>query len=567
MYEANYAKKIKVGIFPNENANLLQNFLNESIFDSIKICQSFQLETTILEQNVNYDYYNFLFYITTFNKIANESTINEIKSIKEKLIHPRNHLFIVVDQCNNLQMNDDDELVFQNEDENESYQTFDKTISKLINDNLFHLSNMSIELSTIWKTIENDSSIVNLSEDQVDLIAKKLLKKSSKMSLIDKKREIKSALKKVSINDKLAESGYNDFSEYVTQYFKLPYQKKIIYHNYLFAFNQTSINFDNQLDNINNLLKEIYDINYFKSDMYDDLLEKINSIFFLKLKNFYFRYKNNVEFNPANILNTCKVDVYIYHQFLLRIINMAKDYNLADIMTITNKELETINDLITNHHKKEMEHVTDLDKISSYLEIFASKDRNNLNQLFDKIRTYPKIILENFDHMDKWINFINRCLKIGIQRDLIINLIEEIIMNKIMFYCDISKTSGKEIVMIYPQCLQSFLVSNMSKNFVFVRLYMYACHNIRYSGRNILDFIKNLNLEQYQNLLKLEYRLLELCSITTEEQSQRMNLSELEIVETFNENNLTAASPNSQKTDSNSESKKTVKKKVQIVDA
>ena len=63
---------------------------------------------------------------------------------------------------------------------------------------------------------------------------------------------------------------------------------------------------------------------------------------------------------------------------------------------------------------------------------------------------------------------------------------------------------------------------------------MFISYTIRYSGRNIIDFIKNIKPEQYQSLLILENKLLELVMIPVDEQSQAINLSDVEILETFN---------------------------------
>ena len=64
---------------------------------------------------------------------------------------------------------------------------------------------------------------------------------------------------------------------------------------------------------------------------------------------------------------------------------------------------------------------------------------------------------------------------------------------------------------------------------------MFLAYSIRYSGRNIVEIIKNLKPEQYHKLLVLENRLLELAVSPSDEQSQPINFSDMEIVETFNE--------------------------------
>ncbi|XWV25994.1 hypothetical protein QJ857_gp1086 [Tupanvirus soda lake] len=535
MYEVGSAKILKIAITGNDNLDELHSLLNENILQSVKICPNFTLKTLIVPlENTDFDQYNFVFYKTTFDKINDNSTYTDIKKISTGLVDPRNHLFVVVDDCNNLEIDDDGDLVFIDSEENNKFQEFDESLAKIVNDNLFHACKISIQMSSIWKMIIDDSTIVNLSEDQINMLASRLIKKSSKMSLVDKKREIKIVLKKINKDDKLAETGYTEFCDSVVQYFKLLHQKKIVCHNYLYAFNKINVSLNNNdMDDINILLKEIYGISYLKTEMHDDLIDKIDAILLAKLKQFYDGCKNNVAIDSNKLAS---IDAYAYHKFLVQIMDIAKGYNLSNIMQITKHEIGAVNNLITDYHKKEMERVTDLEKISSYLEIFANKDKNNLIALFDKIRSHPKIMSENIEKMDKWIVFINKCLKLGIPKEAVMRLMEEIIMSKISFYTDTSRINNRDISVVYPQCLNVFLISNLNRNFVFKKLYMYISYTIRYSGRNISEYIKNIRIEQYQDLLKLENRLLELCTVPIEEQSQPMNLSDMDIVETFNEN-------------------------------
>lgn len=542
MYEANSATKIIIGLTGTINPDMINNLLNIHILQSIKQCPNFDIKTIVIPNDeIQFNRYNFIFYLTSFDKIGDTNICSSIKFLSEVMTDPHNHLFIVVDGCVNLEMNDDGELVFADDDNNKIFGTFDDALTKLISDNLFHCYKISIEMSNIWNKILDDNSIVNLTDDQINILAPTLIKKSAKMTLVEKKREIKIALKKLDVDDKLAETGYTEFFNSVIPYFKLLHQKKIVCQNYLYAFNKINVSLNiTDIDNINNLLKEIYGITYFKTEMHDDLIDKIDIILLAKLNKFYGGCKNNVVIESNQ---TGKIDAYAYYNFLVSFMNIAKGYNLSNIMEITNQEIEIVNNLITDYHKKEMEHVTDLEKISSYLEIFASKDKNNLNALFDKIRTHPKIMQENIDKMDKWIVFVNKCLKLGIPKDSIVRLMEEIIMFKISYYTDTSRINNKDITVIYPQCLQAFLLSNFNKNFMFKKLYMFLSYAIRYAGRNIVDYLKNIRMEQFDNLLIIEQRLLEICTIPIDEQSQPINLSEVDIVETFNENNKTPISP------------------------
>lgn len=561
MYQIGSARNIKLGFCGTNNINQFRTLLTTNVLESVKICQNFVLDKeTIPADCKDFSKYNFVFYVTSIDRIASgiepsgkiapsnelegkiapsnelegkvseKNLIDDIKNIVINFNDQRNHLFIIIDGCKDLALDDDGDLVFTDGTHKTLYQKFVKELSS-ISDKLYHLCKISIDVSGIWKKIYDESSIVNLSEDNINLIAPKLIKKSAKMELSEKKREIKAALKKINIDDKLVESGYSELFDSITQYFKLVHQKKIVCYNYLHEFSKISINLNNStINNINNLLKEIYEINYLKTEMHDELTEKMDIILLTKLKEFYENSRKKVVIEKKQ---EDQIDAYDYHRFLVSFMDIAKGYNMSNIMEITEQEIGTVNKLIIEHHNKEMEKVTDLDKISSVLEIFAGKDKNNIINLFEKIRSNPKLINENIEKMDKWISFIARCEKIGVPKDTIIRLLEEIIMAKIIFFND--KGNKTDITLIYPLCLQVFLLENINKHFIFKKLYMLITYTIRYSGKNMSDLIKNLKPEQYRTLLLLENKLLELCSMPIDEHSQALNLSDIDIVETFNE--------------------------------
>jgi hypothetical protein len=154
--------------------------------------------------------------------------------------------------------------------------------------------------------------------------------------------------------------------------------------------------------------------------------------------------------------------------------------------------------------------------------------------LFEKIKSHPKVMTENITKMNKWVDFISRSIKMGIPKESIYRLIEEIIVFKINYYSDVTIANKNDINVIYPQCLHAFVTSNINRHFIFRKIYMIISYSIRYSGRNISSFLKQLKPDQYNNLMILENKLLELCTQPSDEPSQKISLSDVEIVETFN---------------------------------
>lgn len=538
IYIPNSAKNIKIAIIYKDDqvSNDLNSFF-EKIFENIKVCQNFNLQIQVINyHDCQYEDYNLIFLIIPFSELDNHQEIvnNYIPNISN-ISYPRNRFYIIVDSCYDLMIDDDEELTYTDDNKNLKFQNFLKLLTDKVNENLFYIFKININMAIIWKTIIEDNSISNLSEEQINYLVQKInIKISKATSPTDVRKELKMILRKTDIPSKLTETGYDNFFSTVSLHLKLVNQKKIVCQNYLYQFNKIVIG-PNKIE-INNLiciLKEIYGITFLKSETHDDLIDKIDNILFSKLNQFYHKCKNNISIGPNQ---TGIIDAYTYHSFLCEIMEIAKGYNLSNIMDITKKETKIVDGLIIDHHKQEMEKITDLEKIVSHLEIFAEKDRANLIRLFEKIRSHhPKIIQENINNMNKWVLFVDRCFKIGIPKELIMYLIEEVILYKIQFYSDTSRISSKDPSIIYPQCLHVFLLTNINKHFIFKKLFMFVSYSIRYSGRNIGEYIKNITQDQYQSLLILENKMLEICHENAEEPSQTINLNNVDIVETFND--------------------------------
>jgi len=152
MYKLNSARDIKIGLLGTDNIELFSDLLIDHILSTTKICNNFHLETSLIpEDDTKYDEYNFIFYVTTFDKIMDEHILEQIKNISMSLMDPLNHLFIIIDKCDKLEIDDDGDLVFTDNSETDSFHKFDEHVSSFINDNLFHIFKSSISFSNIWK--------------------------------------------------------------------------------------------------------------------------------------------------------------------------------------------------------------------------------------------------------------------------------------------------------------------------------------------------------------------------------------------------------------------------------
>ncbi|AZL89206.1 hypothetical protein QKC54_gp0630 [Megavirus baoshan] len=493
---------ITVGVI-SQNIDTSISFLKNNIYKNIKISKNFKLIIEPVTSD-NYSNYNYLFFFTNIKEISQENTVTDIKLVINKIEHQHNHIYIIVDGCQKLKYDDDGDLVFINEKTGAVFYKLDEHLSKIFDDKLFDVCKISINNAIIYKTILDDNSIVNLSQDQIDVLSAQYIKSNSGMSSNDIKKNIKSIIKKLDIDEKLSETGYNELCDVIVPRFKLVQQKKIVCLNYLHAIKFINFEDDEGFDKLANIINEINNIDYMKSEMYNNLLSDIDQELSIKIN--YICSPDSI--NTINIANK-------YQILLNKFKNLNLDNHYPKFFNALQSILSQVNNYILEKHSKEIQNITDLTKITNIISSQFEQQNNvtNISNLFTKIMSNPKIIQENIDKNDKWIILIDKLIEINISKQIIIEFIEKLIMSKALYYGDITRCSNiKDYTILYPQCLNIFLLSNINKNFIFKRLYMFLTYSIRYSGKNIADYIRSINQNEYDNLLVIENKLLELCS-------------------------------------------------------
>lgn len=535
MYKFNSANIIQIGIFESKNleivdkeiipevglesSNTFQNLFSLYIMNTIAIHKNITLETITLDAiTSSINECNFIFYVTHINDIINsESSVKintDIKTIESHMTTDnKNHLFIVVDGCDDMSFDDDGDLVFSDKSMNIKFKKFSSVVNSILGSKTVDICRLGIRMAKIYLQYLEDKSIVNLSAIDIDLLSGIYIKKASRMAIADKKRELKIALKKEDMDTKLSETGYMETLDAITKYFKIVHQKKIVCKNYLHAVDICPVNITSEsVENIKNLLNEIFAITYLKPDMFSSLTGKVELLLKTKLDQFYCASRRHIAIESELLTS---IDAYAYNNFLLSCLDIdcIKNDLLPEIKKMINSESELLNKMIVSHYNKEVGKIIDLDKISIAFKIFSVKDKDNIPGLFEKMRSNPQIIVENMAHMDKWVTFIDNCIKLGIKSEPIIDLIECIIIEKIKCNVDMSKANRPEMSAIYPYCLQTFLLKNLSAGFVFDKLYMFLSCNIRYSGRNLPELIQKLSITSYNALLVLENKLLEIVKL------------------------------------------------------
>ncbi|MEM3063065.1 MAG: hypothetical protein QW303_05955 [Nitrososphaerota archaeon] len=425
-------------------------------------------DISIEDSKENDDYRKFNFiFIIVSDNDLGESFASKILSISRTLAKPRNHLFVIV----NAEI-----------EPCEIYQKFKDELWKVIGLDSVHIFRIPMK-NEVAKWLE-ENCLESVGIDFPLLVGK------------------------------------------ILRYFRQDYQKKMVYHNYLCQFMDLDITFDNRY--FLSFVKEIYEANYFRSENYEEFTDRFDTIFLQKLVTFCEKNRNKV------VIDVCKeadVDAYTYYRFLVEIMDVAKCYNLPNILERVISEINYVGKMILEHYQNKMGEYSNLEKIYSVLEYSASVDKFMFHSLFKMVSTNTNAMGKNLDRMDAWVTFINKCLKLGVPRELAIDLVGQVIIAKLRIYRN--ENSRHNQMIIYPLCLQTLLLPNIGKHFILKKLYMYSicCFN----NANVLNILENLDYNTYHKNLMLENLLVEICNSSVEEQSQTFNISDIEIVETFNE--------------------------------
>jgi len=183
---------------------------------------------------------------------------------------------------------------------------------------------------------------------------------------------------------------------------------------------------------------------------------------------------------------------------------LAQTYNLVTIIEINQPEIIRVNKLIMDTQFKDIYKVNDLLKLALYMEHVT-----DVNDTFDTIIHQNRIIVDNLNKMDDVIVFVDKCVELHVKMPLVINFVEMIIMEKISHFTDLNKIQVGDPQVIYPHCLNVFLLTKLDGQFVFKKLYLFLSHHLRYSGRNLYNLIKELDHVKYQSLLRLEHKFVD----------------------------------------------------------
>jgi len=324
--------QINVGFYGSD-CDKIHDFFKEILKSNVKIHEKFSVTTDVIKTMNDgiFRQYNYVFIFLDITNINHKNTISMIKQISTHIIDPRNHLFIIIDGCGNMKIDDEGDLMLTESEQKKEFKHFYESMCVILEDDWYTILKMNFSLLRIYHKILTDESIVNLTTDEIDHIIPK-----SKMTISEKKREIKSSLKKESVDDKLAIYGYDELVNVISSYFKLVHQKKVVCENYVQMFREHDITLENA-DNLISLLKEVDSIDFLKPQMMDDLINNISDTLEKKLVLVFSAHQGKIGFNKTD------KDIYQYQTLLNKLSGIVNNYKIVKIIE---KEKEIINHLI-----------------------------------------------------------------------------------------------------------------------------------------------------------------------------------------------------------------------------
>lgn len=493
---------IRVSVMTSGNVKE-QPFRNllDSVLEGTKIFSEFQVVTSEPNDATSIETCNYLFYLIADQDLEDPLILEKINAVGQKLVHPRQHLFVVLDTASELSLDDDDEMILTESKMRKLSDAFEKKLV-MAPDDLFHYLVLSVRAANIWSyVIEN--GISELSDRQVEYLAQDLVRKAAKLPMADKRRELKTALKTLDKDRKLMTTGYTAFETEFSQYLRMINQKLTVVQNILY---QVSLIEYPQLSAHLPFLEQVFKIKYLKDDTKADLLTRMDAN--LNQKAVDHKIAVTAPIKPGRRTGT--VDLENAHERLanLQRIHEVISSHLPQLAAELDREIRSLNKAVTDQRCREVENVTDLSKVGAYLASLKTGHEDFIR----KIPRQTKIIQENLQNTEQWIKLIDECLAMGLERQLLIKMIKDVIIAKIDHYVEASKSTRADMSMTYPQCLNVFLLTHLEKDFVFKHLQMILTYGIRFSGRNLSDLIRDMTEQDYLTILGLEHKLLELVA-------------------------------------------------------
>jgi len=154
---------------------------------------------------------------------------------------------------------------------------------------------------------------------------------------------------------------------------------------------------------------------------------------------------------------------------------------------------------------KEMQSVTDLNKLSQQLEKSSDSEKELIISAIIELKT---VYVSNIDANEKWITFIDNLVELKIDRSFIISIIIKLIKTRLENYQRQTKAEEKSI---YFHCLSIFLQENLSKHFVYKQLLMLVQKDLKFTAMtNFTEIVSKLTENEYNNCLVIENKLLSL---------------------------------------------------------
>jgi hypothetical protein len=467
---------IKFGVICEKtNYKSIESYIEQTIINSIKIYKDFDTGVYHIQDNPNK--YNFIFVVVDFDDFDYEK--NVVSTIKKS---DNNIVIFLVDNCPEMTVTEDDELIFVTKSDTNKYNKFVKTLNY---DFDYKIYRVNTEQCMTW-TIINDKGITNLSNNQIDLIFSSISSKKYD-DIDDKKRFLKSKLKTIDTNQKIEELGQKEILSFFEKRLKVVSQKKIVCNNYLALLKSHIVTADN--NNTEELIVNLLGQDFMKGDMLDTYIENMDNILNNKIQTFI--TKNSKMSNDK---------LYTFFNAMIKVTNA-----LTKTTSTLTAEINKLDDHISKLNSEELSNITDLNVLKSKLikTIDKSGIKSAENLCANLIVTISDNAISSFAENDEsCLNFLNFMNQQKFSKDIVDNFVYRIINKKIELVGN--SNNSKDVRKLYPDLLLVLVIPKLSSdNFVYKKIYMCVS-----KSKNVItnkyQLIDKLTPEEYNNILSFE---------------------------------------------------------------
>jgi hypothetical protein len=337
----------------------------------------------------------------SFNTSSSIKLLENVIKNARKTEHKTYHICIIVNKCDDLELDSNNELIFMNEEHIEMY----KQVEQEVNSRLQHIKNikynifkMSAEDSYIYRMYNNNPN-VKLDSNFINKFGMNEFGKRrwNEMNLEEQNTEIQQFLSKCNMDNRLKLCGYTDFRNYLLKTIDYQVQYKMLIDN-LFLDIDSINNFEISLwmkyqnificteyRNICKSYSKVYDIYSSKCD-----INKVNILHYI---NVHFKINIKRLEKLSKKVTAHQITDHIQQINKIKVELQPSDIDITECAVIITKLIKKQNDLIIEEINKD----DTFNNISSIIKLLERLKENNYNDFINLITKINKTIHTKYD--------------------------------------------------------------------------------------------------------------------------------------------------------------------------